>query len=132
MEHLLKIYYSEENEYDLPGPKLVFFGTKLLYSRLISEVEKLVSNQNYVVEISCLDYVKVFGTMKRIVFQSSSSGHELNIQTSEKIVSNLNEKYWNQILELASQLIEGDNSSMVYIELEGSEIVEDVTMIWEC
>jgi len=96
----MKIEYSLQTVFSFEGPNLCFLGNESDFKLLASSVVKLTDPfQDNQINLFDLDFPKPYEINKEILFSSKKNSNSLAIIENEKIVFELDSRYWERLFK---------------------------------
>ncbi len=131
---MIEVYYEPGEIFGYPGPHLFFRGTTVEAFVKLGQSIAILSTTLTSLELKSLDFIKIKGTDKRIVFKSSEAGGLLAKETELELITDLTPKHWGELYAAADQLTKGSYSSSYFLfdVLEDDTLIEEYMMTWEC
>ncbi len=130
---MIEVYYEAGEIFGYPGPHLFFRGTSAEAFAELGKAITILTNTLTTVELQQLDFIKIVGTQKKIIFKSSEVGGLLAKETELELITDLTPKHWGALQTVAEQLTKGNYSSTYFLfdVLEDENLIEEYMMTWE-
>lgn len=128
----LNILYSEKEWASLPGPYILFYGKGNGFRKFYDVLQLLILNETEELILNNLNFVKVEGTDKQIVFRSERHGNILCRIESDRIVSILDGWYYSIMSYAAIRLLNHDSAATYeFDEFEGHNLIEECIFVFK-
>lgn len=133
---MLKIFFTKNTIFDLPGPSLYFYDKDEGFEKLSFFLKKL-SEGNSEFILNKLEFVKIMDSNIEVIFKSSENGSFLNKIIKNKILIDLPAKLWENLFKRSLILANSEESITFFIEMDDDDfadiiLTEDANLIWEC